>query len=732
MTRSVRPFAVTAGLAILLAACPKAAPPATTADASAAVSLADDDDDDGVEPPALPSEFSLAEVGEKLTGDFEQIKGRKTLRVLVTGTEEAFLPRQGMPTSLDRTLVQEYASRQGLEVRFLLVPSYDELIRLLEDGRGDLAAAQLTVTKARQERVAFTRPINTVEEPLVASKSASDVPRSVDALSGRTVYVASRAHAETLEGLKTTVKDLKVELVERVEPEELVYRVSRGELPLTVSDSHVLTAIAAYNDAFQPLFSLSKGRQIAWAVRKDAPQLKSSLDAFLIEKALSAHTEELSTTDLEGIKKRGAIRVLTRNNPVTYFLHKGEQRGFDYDLAKLLSKELGVRLEMVVVPSRDQLVPWLLEGRGDLIAASLTVTPERKEQVAFSTPYLYVEEVLVSGKKGPKLTSLADLKGQKVLLRPSSSYVGTLKALAEATGPVEMVTADEALETEQLIAQVARGDAPFTVADSHILKAELAFRDDVDVALVLATEPPKSAWDDLTSGSKEIAFAVRPTNPKLKEAVDRFVKKTYRGMEYNMARKRYFENPRKISEAKSERVGVGGQFSQYDELIKKYSAKYGLDWRLMAALAYQESRFDPTVKSWVGAIGLFQTMPTTAREMGFENPEDPEQSTHAGIKYVHYLLTRIDPSIPFKHRVRFAMAAYNAGLGHVEDAQRLAASMGLNPKKWFKNVETAMLLLEQPKHYKKARYGYCRGSEPVQYVSQIQNRYDNWVKVVKE
>jgi len=174
----------------------------------------------------------------------------------------------------------------------------------------------------------------------------------------------------------------------------------------------------------------------------------------------------------------------------------------------------------------------------------------------------------------------------------------------------------------------------------------------------------------------------------------------------------------------------GGRLSPYDEILKKHSKRYGLDWRLMAAQAYQESLFDPEAESWAGAKGLFQLLPSTGLELGFEDLGDPEAGIQAGVRYMHQILARLEPRVPLKHRLRFALAAYNAGFGHLQDARRLAAEESLDPDKWFGHTEKAMLLLSQPRYYQRARYGYVRGSETVRYVSEIQNRYDHYVTLV--
>lgn len=677
---------------------------------------------------AAPTDVRLADgAGEAFLGDLPAMKARGVLRVLIAGDEEDFLPRAGMPGSYDRTLAREFAKRHGLKARFILVPSHDRLIPMLREGRGDVIAAQLTETKRRLEKVAFTQPTETVDEMVVGKKGAKEAPKGVDDLGRFEIHVrASSSYADTLRGLGLSF----VPVDERFDAEKIAYDVSRGKRALTVLDSHLLEAIQAYNDGIEGLFPLATGRHIGWAVRKDSKALLAALDAFLVEKALTGHTEKRFTGDLDGIRERGVLRVLTRNNPVTYFLHRGRLRGFDYELAKRVAQDLGVRLEMVVAPSRDALIPWLLEGRGDVIAASLTVTPERAKKVAFSRPYLHMEEVLVGRAGGPAL-KIEELDGVTVTVRPSSSYRRTLEALKKKVPGLIIADAPESMETEELIAEVDAGKIPYTVADSHILMSELAVREHVEAALTL-TGDGTHPWDDLNAGSKDIAFAVRPDALKLRSYLGAFVKKTYRGVEYNMLRKRYFENRRRIAEAKVERVGASGRLSPYDDLIKAVSARLGLDWRLMAALAYQESRFDPKAKSWVGAKGLFQVMPSTAKALGYPHPERPAQGVAAGVTYLHQLIERLDPALPFRQRVRFAMAGYNAGLGHVFDARRLAAEEGLDPDRWFGNVEKAMLMLEKPRYYRRMRHGYCRGTEPVKYVSQIQNRYDNYVNVVKK
>ncbi len=725
---------LTAALLITVTACKQEPPPAPPPAASAPVAHPEDPPfPEELQPP--PEALATAEAAPKpppeppFTGDLAELRKKGTLRVLVEGTEESFLPRQGMPKAQDRELLARFAEKHGMAVEFLTVQGFDKLIPLLREGRGDIIAADLTVTPERAKQVAFTRPLARVSEVVVGKRGAANLPRKPEDLAGRAVHVrASSTFAASLQALaKDKAPGLTVEPApEGVEPEELVWQVSRGERPLTVVDSHLLAAIETYNPDVEGLFPIAEGRQLAWAVRLENPALRAALDAFLVERALIEHRERLVTADLDGIRKRGVLRVLTRNSPVTYFLHRGEQAGFDYQMAKLAAEALKVRLEVVVPPTYGQLIDWLKEGRGDVIAAALTVTPERQQQVAFSRPYLYVDEVLVQRAGAPKPASLEELKGKAIHIRKTSSHFATLSALKARYG-FEIVEEPEEMDTETLIDRVARGEIPYTVTDSHILAAERVYREDVEAALTVPGQGEPAGKD----GHYGIAFAVRPENVKLRAFLDGFVQKTYRGIDYNMARRRYFEGRRAEAPVTAEASSGTGDISPYDTLVQSYSARYGLDWRLMVAQMFQESRFDPKARSWVGAQGLFQVMPATGKELGFVKLEDPDQGIHAGVKYMHQLIGRIAPEIPFKQRLRFALAAYNAGLGHVLDARRLAQEQGLDPNRWFGNVEKAMLLLEKPKYYKRARHGYCRGSEPVKYVSEIQTRYGNYVAVVQ-
>ncbi|MEQ1501045.1 MAG: transporter substrate-binding domain-containing protein [Myxococcota bacterium] len=664
-------------------------------------------------------------------GDLDAIEAHGALRVLVFGEGEVVLPRDGASSVTDRELAALFADSLGLKVEPIAVERYDDLLPALLEGRGDLVAARMANTEARSKLAAFSRPTAVVDELVIGKKGAADLPAKAADLAGHPssphpssphpiVVRPNSSYRESLDRLAAADK-LALTLVDAPEDrdtESLVHDVGTGASALTVCDSDLFSHIAAYNDDVTALFPVATGRQIGWALRPTNPALKAAADAFLVSRAMTTHTRERSTGDLAEIRARGSIRILTRNNAVSYYLDKGNQRGFDYELVKLFAKENGLRVDVIVPPDASDLVPWLLEGKGDLIAAQMTVTPERAAKVAFSDPYLFVREVLVQPAGEPPITAPEGLRGKTIVVRPSSSYRATLDALQATAGPFTIVDAPEDVETEQLIAKVGRGEVPLTVADSTIAKVELAHRDDVQLSLVLTEERP-------------IAYGIRTGNPALRDAVNQWLGKTYRGLAYNVLKNNTFENPARIEAAHAD-TRATGQLSPYDDLLKLRSQQYGLDWRLMASQAYQESRFDPLAKSFSGALGLFQVLPTTGQELGFVDLHDPDQGVHAGVKYMAKLIDQFEPTLPFKQRVRFALASYNVGKGHVEDARRLARQLGLDPDKWFGNVERAMLKLAEPPYARRSRYGYCRAEEPVHYVSEIQSRYESYLGVVQD
>ena len=653
-------------------------------------------------------------------GDLDTIVERGTLRALRPQLVlSEHLPREGFSLDFEVDLIAAYARSRGLEIEWVSVESHVDLFPALLDGRGDLIAGNLTVTSQRKQQMRFTVPVAIAREQVVTRIDDGSI-ESIDDLVGRRIAIRpSSSFRATVDELVQSHPGIEIEDVpEKFDTEEIIRRVAVGDYDLTVADSNLIQAVLGYRDDVRSAIDLTDDRPIAWAVRPTSRKLLQDLNMYLTEAQLTDRVGSFATEDLETIEKRRVLRVLTRNNAASYFLYRGELVGFEYEFIREFARQQGLRLEIVVPPNSEDLLPWLVEGRGDIVAAAMTPTAGRRAQgVSFSKPYNFVSQVLVARSDEGELNGPLDLNGRQVVVRRSSAYWTTLEQLRFSGVDFELIAAPEELETNEIIAHVAAGAFDLTVADSNTLDLELTWRDDVKGVFALTEEKPQ-------------AWAVRGTNPGLLAAVDQYIGREYRGLFYNVIYDRYFTDERRIRRHRAERASHGGVLSPYDAIVRRYAEQYGFDWRMIVALMYQESRFDPEAQSFAGARGLMQVLPRTAEQLGFENEQahDPEVGIHAGIRYLAWVRDRFDDELPVRDRMWFTLAAYNAGFGHVNDARRVAADEGLNPNRWFGNVERAMLLLSRPQYARGARFGYCRCTEPVNYVREILNRYNAYLE----
>jgi membrane-bound lytic murein transglycosylase F len=428
--------------------------------------------------------------------------------------------------------------------------------------------------------------------------------------------------------------------------------------------------------------------------------------------------------DLDAVVRRGVLRVITRNNSTSYFIYRGVQAGFSYELARIWAEELGVRLEMVVPPTGRDLIPWLLQGKGDVILADVSPNTPRADMVRLTRPYMVTPYVVVTRKgSAPQIDTLDDLARTTVTVSPSSSAIKHMRALSRQTPhSFHVQAALESWETEDLLDQLAAGELSAVVAQKRIVDVEMLFRDDLEIAM------------HLPEAEHAAGIAVRRQDLGLFRAAEQFRRRHYRGMVFNMLYRKYHQNRRRAERVRSEtwRGDVSGALSPWDAAFKDAAAENQIDWRLLVAMAYQESRFRARAESPFGAVGLMQLLPRTAAEMGVTRPFDPLQSIQGGARYLRMLMDRYDtPDITRADAIRFALAAYNVGPGHVDDARLLADQVGKDANVWFGHVETAMHLLSKPRHYRKARFGYCRGEEPVRYVDEIQSRFEAYASATE-
>ncbi len=655
-------------------------------------------------------------------GGIKAIKSRGKLRILMVKLNDSWLPREGSPLDMEQELASSFAHSIGLEPVLIYTERFDQLIPYLIEGKGDLIAANLTITQNRKQKIAFTVPVGQSREQLVSHSEDKSIKKKSD-LKNRIISVQKHtSYEETLSILQKKYPGIKTEIIDgNLDADEILDKVANKQIDLTILDSNILKQISKYRSDFKIALNLTNERSLAWGVRKDNKQLIKTLNKYLNQQQLAKRHESIFFDDFDVIKKRKTLRVLTRNNAASYFLWRGELLGFEYELIKEFAKKHNLRLEVIVAPSHKDLIPMLTEGKGDIISAFMTATKEREKQgIKFSRYNHLASEIIVTRANDASLNKPEDLTGRSVYVRKSSAYWRTLEKLKSQGIEFNLKEAPETMETEEIIAKVASGEYDLTLSDSHILNIELTWREDIKAAFPLG-KPRKNAW------------AVRKKDTKLLAAINAFIKKEYKGLFYNITYKKYFKNSHKIKKHKQERIDLNpdGTISPYDNLVKKYAEQYGFDWHLIVSQMYQESQFNPKAKSWVGAKGLMQVMPRTAKELKLTNLENPEIGIHAGIKYLQWVRERFEQELDVQDRMWFSLAAYNAGTGHIKDARRLARQKGWNSNRWFNNVEKALLLLSKRKYAKKARHGYVRGLEPVNYVRQIKDRYNAYVRLAR-
>lgn len=468
--------------------------------------------------------------------------------------------------------------------------------------------------------------------------------------------------------------------------------------------------------------------------------------------------------DLSEILEQDTLHVLTTYNSTGYFLYRGVAMGFQHDLLQAFGEEHDLNVEFHVQPTRERIYHRLNEGEGDIVADRVVPTEADSGIVRFTQPLYETRPVLVQRDSAPSdsvlpdgvdsvvqkarpdseerpVTQLAkadsaeelemrariiddpsDLGGREVALPFQSEYVSLLAELEdETTGDIHVVELDTAGSYEKVIRYISTGDFNFTVSPENLAKLKAGYFDNI------RTKPTMGA-------SHEVAWAVRRNAPALLDSLNAWVEAKRGTSWYEQLYDRYFIDRRGYNEREDSEylTGETGRLSDYDDLIRVNAEKINWDWRLLASQTYQESRFEPRAKSWAGAAGLLQLMPPTAREFGVTNVYDPEDNVAGAVRFIQWLTDYWDDKIEDEdERLKFILASYNTGHGHVEDARRLAEKNGDGTTVW---ADVAFWLLQKSKRevYQDpvVKYGFARGLEPVMYVSHILARFEHYREFV--
>jgi len=440
-----------------------------------------------------------------------------------------------------------------------------------------------------------------------------------------------------------------------------------------------------------------------------------------------------SSFDLDSIRKRGKLIAVTDFNSTNYFIYKGEPMGFNYELLKSFSDHIGIDLEIITENHLGHTFEMLNYGEADIIAIGLTVNSSRKNDIQFTEPICETRQVLVQRKPHDWRSMTADdldkrvIRNQLVLAKKTiyvqegSSHADRLVTLAGEIGDTINII-EVPYVSEKLIEHVANGEIDYTVCDENVALVNATYYNNIDISTPVSF-PQNLAWGIRKNDSEALLYEL-----------NRWISSYKKTESYALLYAKYFRNSRSSRIVKSDYYALNtGKVSQYDEMIKEYSDSIDWDWRLLASLICQESRFNPDVKSWAGAYGLMQIMPITGRNFGIDITSSPENNMKAGILYINWLHSIFDSKITDEdERLNFILASYNAGPGHVLDAMKLAEKNGMDPHKWDGNVAVWLLKKSEPQYYNDAvvKSGYFKGTESVAFVSQIINRFEHYKNII--
>ena len=441
---------------------------------------------------------------------------------------------------------------------------------------------------------------------------------------------------------------------------------------------------------------------------------------FIGKKFESISRKEAYLLDLQGIQNRGFIRAAVDNNSTGYYIYRGRRMGYEYELLRDLAKRLNVQLHLVMVSDIDRAFDYLNDGKVDVIAMNLEKNAERSEKTSFSMPLGKMSTVLVGSESSEKITSWDQLSTDTIYVREGAVYKNQLCSLKDSL-QLNFTIIPTPDHEETLIDQVIERKIKWTIADQNIARVNATYYDGLDISWKVQKEA-------------DVSWVVRQNSPKLLASLNtwvndkqkRFIPDVYAKYFLN-SKNSYFRSNSPFSSL------AGNQISVYDDIIKNGAEQLGWDWRLLASLVYKESRFDTVATSYAGAKGLLQLMPVTLERFGVENPNDPVESLMGGVRYLRYLDKFWMERVPdTSERLKFVLASYNIGHGHVEDAWRLTLKYGENTQTWT-DVAKFLELKSDPDYYRDpiVKSGFAKGHLAVNYVKDVMSVFDSYKALVE-
>lgn len=646
--------------------------------------------------------FSGACRGPSPLDDLTEIMKRGELRVVVRpgfGRWGAALGDEGID---ERVFLEHFAQRLGLQIQWIESPRHDTLLSQLRMGRADIALRRFSPESlGAEDGVMATATIDWVRDVLVATEDGPIV--TVEDLDLARLQIPS----SLISGLGSWLPEgIRLEtLPEDLPMERILERVSSGRYQMTATDSALLTLMRRNGELLRNVPVKAHHRKLVWAIRKSSHQLQRALADFIFaEKMLSGPEHQPVCRSLEEIYKARVLRVVMKNSPVTVSVEKGGMSGFEYELVSAFAAEMGLRVQPVVPPRGRDALEYLESGFGDLCCNHDPAPIQGGGGVLKSIAYRRVDLLGVVAERRNPLNSVEDLAGLSVA---ASEAIGQYCRELPLEPPMD-VKKQRGRDSLASLSEVLRGSVDAAVVDEDTLRLELARRKGlVSGAVVL----PGMSLNWYTNAKAADLMA----------RINRFLYRARRDGRIRQLEQRHFSSHRKRLSWRMPEIPEGA-LSPFDQTLRWAGQKEGIDWRLLASLMYEESRFDPDALGPGGSSGLFQMMPPTWEELGVEDPFNPGEAIEGGARYLKSLVD-LYHDLELQDRMAMAIASYNVGPRHVFDARALSRDLGLDPDRWLGNVETALLLLDDPEVARRFPAGVCRCRRSVGYTRRILRRY---------
>ncbi len=636
-------------------------------------------------------------------GDLPEIAENDSLRVIVRPGFGQWPVARGQGGVDQQVLLENLAARLGVSLELVPADRHDLVLPWLLEGRGDIALARFSPRDLEGvDGVRSTATVDWVIDQVVATQDGPIA--TMEDLGDAVVALPASLHRKIVgsgDGGLTQVEPVP----EEIPWEQILERVATGRYGVTVADSALVESVRRRGPEPRVVGRLAERRSLVWAVRRTSPQLLRAIDDFLFaSEVLDRSQAEPECRDLRDIQRSRVLRLVTRNSPVTVTIERGGLKGFEYDLVSAFARDLGVRLELALPPPGTEPLEWLEAGYGDVAALHEPLPLEGAGGVWGSVPYRHVDLVAVVAARTVPLSGVEELAGLPII---ASTSVSTWCREVPIEPPMALEEGRPGGDALSSLVAVSRGAAYAAVVDADTAKLELADRPGLIGGVTVLPNVP-------------LVWVVSPGAVDLSKRVDRFLSRSRKSGLIRQLERNHFGNWSGFVPANLPTIPPGA-LSPFDEVLGWAGRTHGIDWRLLASLMYEESRFNPDAVGPGGSAGLFQFMPFTWRELGVDDPHHPREAAEAGARYLRRLMDML-PEMEMSDRVAMAIAGYNVGPGHVFDARRLAVQMGLDPNRWAGNVETALLILDDPEVGREYPSGVCRCRRAVGYTRRILRR----------